>query len=154
MKYIRTKDGRIIDLERFINEEKDTPYYKDFEFEEISKDGQLKWTAIGTEKNSIKDQIGRRCHFSATLNNEVIKQADTIEELFDRFVIVFTHSNNEFCYRNDFFKIGDALYFIDLYKSRCKILNTYGAIWTDKGLIYVAKMKGILPNGEIDWELL
>jgi hypothetical protein len=30
----------------------------------------------------------------------------------------------------------------------------YGAIWTDKGLIYVAKMKGILPNGEIDWELL
>ena len=28
------------------------------------------------------------------------------------------------------------------------------AVWTDKGLIYVAKMKGILPNDEIDWELL
>lgn len=35
-----------------------------------------------------------------------------------------------------------------------KNVEVYGAIWTDKGLIYKARMKGILPNGEIDWELL
>lgn len=81
MKYVRTKDGRIVDVEKFINKEKDTPYYKDFKFEEISKDGVLKWTAIGTEKNSMEEQRGIRCHFSAELNSEVIKQANTIEEL-------------------------------------------------------------------------
>lgn len=91
MKYVRTKDGRIVDVEKFINEEKDTPYYKDFEFEEISKDGQLKWTAIGTEKCSLKDQIGIRCHFSATLNSEVIKQANTIEELICDDDIIYLH---------------------------------------------------------------
>jgi len=28
------------------------------------------------------------------------------------------------------------------------------AIHTEKGFDYIAKMKGILPNGEIDWEIL
>jgi hypothetical protein len=56
MKYVRTKDGRIVDVEKFISKEKDTPYYKDFEFEEISKDGVLKWTAIGTEKTQWKNK--------------------------------------------------------------------------------------------------
>jgi hypothetical protein len=81
MKYIRTKKGRIIDLEKFINNEKDTPYYTDFIFDEITKDGHLKWTAVGTDKNTMENQRGRRCQFSATLNSEIISQADTIEEL-------------------------------------------------------------------------
>ena len=81
MKYIRTKNGVIIDLEKFINNEKDTPYYTDFIFDEITKDGHLKWTAIGTDKNTMENQRGRRCQFDATLNSEIIKQADTIEEL-------------------------------------------------------------------------
>ena len=38
MKYIRTKDGRIIDIEAFINKEKENPYYSDYEFEEIKND--------------------------------------------------------------------------------------------------------------------
>ena len=145
MKYIRTKDG-IVDLEKFINEEKDTPYYKDFEFEEISKDGKLKWTAIGTEKCSIKNQIGRRCHFYATLNSEVINQADTIEELCDEFVsnnkllepkYVYTNETLIQSWRNRF---EDEL----VVKGNKDIK---GAIWTDKGLIYVAKMNN---KGELE----
>ena len=88
MKYIRTKDGRIVDIEKFINEEKDTPYYKDFIFEEITKDGVLKWTAVGTEQNSMEEQRGIRCQFSATLTSEIIEQANTIEELCDEFIVV------------------------------------------------------------------
>lgn len=84
MKYIRTKDGRIIDVEKFINEEKTNPYYTDHEFEEIKNEEDscsLNWTAIGTEYNSIKHQVGERCQFGATIDSPFIKQADTIEEL-------------------------------------------------------------------------
>ena len=151
MKYVRTKDGKIADLEKFINEEKDTPYYKDFEFEEISKDGELKWTAIGTEKCSLKDQIGTRCHFSATLNSEVIKTADTIEELCDEFVII-RRDDNTFAlakyYPNDktfYVKTADE----EVSLSECLMYGyeIYGAIWTSKGLIYVAKMN---EKGELE----
>jgi hypothetical protein len=158
MKYIRTKDGRIVDIEKFINEEKDTPYYKDFIFEEITKDGELKWTAIGTEKCSIKDQIGRRCHFSATLNSEVIKQADTIEELCDEFCleqplqdiehIWFLNSaenHKEFIQRYNQSKWCEKL----TSGWQKEAINGYGAIYTDKGLIYVAKI-----NEKREWELL
>lgn len=91
MRYIRTKNGVIIDLEKFINNEKDTPYYTDFIFDEITKDGNLKWTAVGTDKNTMENQRGRRCQFSATLNSEIIKQADTIEELICDDDILYIH---------------------------------------------------------------
>jgi hypothetical protein len=145
MKYIRTKDGRIVDIEKFINEEKDTPYYKDFIFEEITKDGELKWTAIGTEKCSIKDQIGRRCHFSATLNSEVINQANTIEELCDEFVVIGIFENQIGCCCDTFKEAKELKDYVELPQGQI----IYGAIWTEKGLIYVAKMNDI---GE--WELL
>ena len=134
MKYIRTKDGRIVDIEKFINEEKDTPYYKDFIFEEITKDGVLKWTAVGTEQNSMQEQRGIRCQFSATLTSEIIEQANTIEELCDEFIVVSDNCEKP---------IISALPFneLQLYaKGRTKYAICYGAIWTDKGLIYVAKM--------------
>ena len=91
MKYIRTKDGRIVDLEKFINEEKDTPYYKDFIFDEITKDSKLNWTAVGTDRNTIEGQKGRRCQFGATLDSEVVKQANTIEELICDDDILYTY---------------------------------------------------------------
>ena len=141
MKYVRTKDGRIIDIEKFINEEKDTPYYKDFIFEEITKDGVLKWTAVGTEQNSIEEQRGIRCQFSATLTSEIINQANTIEELCDEFIVI---SDN--CKR----PIISALPFneLQLYaKGRTKYAICYGAIWTDKGLIYVANLN---DKGELE----
>jgi len=77
--------------------------------------------------------------------DQVIKQADTIEELCDEFIDIIPRENGkayhdhwewsveEKRFNND---IGESVpfdYFSD---------NTYfrGAIWTDKGLIYVAKM--------------
>lgn len=60
---------------------------------------------------------------------DVIKQADTIEELCDRFVA-------ETC-DNTKFWIESTLENAKMY---CGIKNIYGAIWTSKGLIYVAKM--------------
>ena len=53
--------------------------------------------------------------------------ADTIEELCDEFVYQTSKSKR----------------YIETYLSRnngVEIINVYGAIWTDKGLIYVAKM--------------
>lgn len=79
---------------------------------------------------------------------EIIKQADTIEELCDEFVmnnelyvdcdtkywrlIAYPGENVVYHYGNDDIKNG-----------------IYGAIWTDKGLIYVAKM-----NEKGEFELL
>ena len=65
-----------------------------------------------------------------------IKEADTIEELCDEFVI--KDVNEKYAYIRE--ERPDILY------QNCEI---YGAIWTDKGLIYVAKM-----NEEGELELL
>ena len=144
MKYVRTKDGKIVDIEKFINEEKDTPYYKDFIFEEITKDGELKWTAIGTEQNSMKEQRGIRCHFSATLNSEIINQSDTIEELCDEFVLYDDETK--------FYGVLGKGFYHRIDKECKKTMHLadryiYGAIWTPKGLIYVAKMN---KKGELE----
>lgn len=92
---------------------------------------------------------------------EKCKISDTIEELCDDFLLVNwkEHEKPLLC---NYQKEKNAIYYIDehglnmlyvpnLLKSKIVI---YGAIWTPKGLIYKAKMKGVLPNGEIDWELL
>lgn len=151
MRYIRTKNGVIIDLEKFINNEKDTPYYTDFIFDEITKDGHLKWTAVGTDKNSMENQRGRRCQFGATLNSEIVNQADTIEELCDGFVV--ENPEKDFhvlrCYKEDVFSFVEDVEIpigIKEYDEKRDLISgehdwtVYGAIWTSKGLIYVAKM--------------
>lgn len=84
--------------------------------------------------------------------SQVINQADTIEELCDCFVKIKRKKD----YRDYILKFD----FKDLSMLKQQFMKypnspVYGAIHVeDKGLIYVAKMKGILPNGEIDWELL
>ena len=86
-------------------------------------------------------------------NSFFVKQADTIEELCDEFVLVNskiwvlggynkweTKHDAEWDYKNA----------IRLWKiSKVSNKALYGAIWTDKGLIYVAKM-----NEKGDLELL
>ncbi len=74
---------------------------------------------------------------------DIIAQADTIEELCDEFVwdkdiIRFGPDKKHFSYAND-----DFLFELDNYIIK---EGVYGAIWTDKGLIYVAKLneKGVL----------
>ena len=82
---------------------------------------------------------------SNTVYDDIIAQADTIEELCDEFVIVR---------KDDISTGGDLDTYEDMKSQRqCDIdweveedYLYYGAIWTSKGLIYVAKMNesGIL----------
>lgn len=69
---------------------------------------------------------------------KIIAKADTIEELCDVFVMIsedydlpqlVCKMNFEYC------------------KTICKWTNFYGAVWTNKGLIYVAKMN---EKGELE----
>ena len=67
-----------------------------------------------------------------TFRYEILEQADTIEELCDEFVY-HLKSGGKF--------IDEQLVKSDIYEI------VYGAIWTDKGLIYVAKMN---DKGELE----
>lgn len=75
----------------------------------------------------------------------VIKQADTIEELCDVFIKKSKELGNDyFNISTDAFTVFDKKY--ENYKKWFEHYDYYGAIWTDKGLIYVAKMnaEGVL----------
>ena len=65
------------------------------------------------------------------LKDQVIKQSENIEELCDRFVVMDKETK-------EVISIVSFLEYAKLW-SYCKY-NIYGAIWTDKGLIYVARM--------------
>ena len=105
MKYIRTKDG----------------VYSE------------KLTRINDNKVYVRDLC---CDYEEyTYAGEVIKQADTIEELCDEFVIVngkLHQTTKAFNKIKEYFNTYDTF---------------YGAIWTSKGLIYVAKMN---EKGELE----
>lgn len=107
MKYIRTKDGRII-------------------------------TPIANE--DIFDT-------SETRNGEnVLKVSDTIEELCDKFVWIDNECRRGFICNIEFVENCTKSHEGRLYGDSKFI---FGAIWTDKGLIYVAKM-----NKKGEFELL
>ena len=81
-------------------------------------------------------------------NENIIAQSENLEELCDCFVLktTFIESGNSYYglyYYSDIkhFKVKEG------YKG-----VWYGAIWTDKGLIYVAKMN---ENGELEliWKI-
>ena len=76
-----------------------------------------------------------------------IKQADTIEELCDEFVIDNPLNWRPFPFTTpdvDKVKLLLKNHPVSLIKYNIKI---YGAIWTDKGLIYVAKLN---EKGELE----
>ena len=68
------------------------------------------------------------------------KQANTIEELCDEFVIEFKHSEEQPLLHRTFGTLKEVYDFKNEHCKRCIIVSIKGAIWTDKGLIYVAKM--------------
>ena len=89
---------------------------------------------------------------------EIIKQADTIGELCDEFVGVLALENEHIChiwYNDEYLGITEWDSYEEYmkkiweYTKANKSLNEiiYGAIWTDKGLIYVAKMN---EKGELE----
>ena len=70
--------------------------------------------------------------------NNVVKRADTIEKLCDEFVVFDKEQpNGKLLYYKGFENLKNE--FIDFENDKCKV-EIYGAIWTNKGLIYVAKM--------------
>ena len=82
--------------------------------------------------------------------NKILNQADTIEELCDEFV--WAKHLDDLVFRNLYKKIdiqNKVLIGDDnkLHYQPRNELEIYGAIWTDKGLIYVAKMNG---KGELE----
>lgn len=103
MKYIRTKDNQICEFNKFFN----IKWYKENGY---------------TEKEMIE-----------SAKHLILKQADTIEELCDEFVIVPKDKNIKPCSTTTLAVFDDV-------KSLLDTDDVYGAIWTDKGLIYVAKM--------------
>ena len=109
MKYIRTKDGRIIDL----------VFYK----EEGLINGGIKFV------NKLNGS-----YFFVQQDN-IAKQADTIEELCDDFVL---YENSHCCI------IGD-IEAKEMATTNYGII--YGAIWTKWGLKYVAKFN---DKGELE----
>ena len=71
----------------------------------------------------------------------IIKEADTIEELCDEFVFFDTKDNNKPHYKSS---ESEGIWFLG---ASLFIETLRGAIWTDKGLIYVAKMN---DKGELE----
>lgn len=115
MKYIRTKDGKLYEVQSASNGER--------------------YLVRTDELIPVR-----------TNTHEIIKQADTIEELCDEFV--WKWIDEEFPYSTvrqyvRYAGLGDLKSAMRVEERYGKYLNfdykIYGAIWTDKGLIYVAK---------------
>lgn len=104
--YIRTKDGRIA---------------------EVKENMAIKRCSENVLRLVYKDNRSI-CVLSG--NDDITKEADTIEELCDEFVGIDKTCEN-----------GHQLLRAIPYKC-ANFWNggVYGAVWTDKGLIYVAKM--------------
>ena len=88
-----------------------------------------------------KEITGEDCFIP---KNEIVDKADTIDKLCDEFVIAYEN--------------GARIVYGDLEWAKVKAIASskigikliiYGAIWTDKGLIYVAKL-----NDKKELELL
>lgn len=109
MKYIRTKDGKVIGFE---------PYNKDLDL-----------IAYLSQFSNFQGECAP------------IQQDDNIVNLFDRFVICFPT-------QHDYEITDDLEYAQNFYDCDC-VTKVYGAIFTEAGLIYVAKV-----NNKGKWELL
>ena len=123
MKYIRTKDGKVFGYE--IKNETDLD------------NGFVLANALVAK--SLKEGF------------EIAKVTDTIEELCDEFVAI---AENGSPYLFSIYEIDNKKYVYINEESGEPLLETfiknkivYGAIWTDKGLIYVAKMN---DKGELE----
>lgn len=151
MKYVRTKDERIVEKSKL------EPGLKQTFITITRKSDNKELAQINVDYSS--DYIDMvtvceycRCHRinpkdikyeTATLFNDVLKQADTIEELIDGWVL-----ESKAYYKSGFFVIyntEDNKQIMEKFKL-LKDEKLFAFIKTDKGLIYVAKMneKGVL----------
>lgn len=113
MNYIRTKDGKIYDIKKL----------------------RLRYAFDNFYFPPKED-------YERVIQSTIVKEADTIEELCDEFVVI--KGDCKCLYKqNDIFDCQDKNAVNDLIKNN----EIYGAIWTCKGLIYVAKMN---EKGELE----
>ena len=128
-KYIRTKDGIFEVGEEEIYEQQDET---------------CKLVGYWVYPNS-KNEKYRKYNLRFIPCEKVVAQADTIEELCDELVYDDKAEGKPFILEKE----KDNWIINDYKKGKCKDDIIYGAIWTSKGLIYVAKM-----NDEGELELL
>jgi len=104
-----------------------------------TKDGRVK----KLNEEIMKFFEGKKIFLASTF--EEVIQANTIEELCDEFVLCCNGFVRPNLLNNSRFK--DAVYLVKKHNEQAKSYIIYGAIWTDKGLIYVAKMN---DKGELE----
>ena len=105
-----------------------------------TKDGEIFDTEVNGAWETESGTIGIPTAWGIVVTPKefIAKRADTIEELCDRFVYV-TNKGNHYI-KNSNKEVWLAL-------GGEKPIAYYGAIWTDKGLIYRAKMN---EKGELE----
>lgn len=74
--------------------------------------------------------------------NEIIKQSENLFELIDEFVVIRDSTKINQLVRTD-----NIEYLKEMMKEDKRIIAVKGAIWTDKGLIFVAKLS---DKGELE----
>ena len=87
--------------------------------------------------------INEKTQLYTFTEREIVNQADTIEELCDEFVAFKSSKDYGILDAQDYIT-GSKWEIEEYYNNGYQI---YGAIWTDKGLIYVAKMN---DKGELE----
>ena len=84
------------------------------------------------------DKLNEVSKLSIDMAEEPIRESENIEDLCDEFVVFDKEQpNGKLLYYKGFENLKKE--FIDFEKDKEKVV-VCGAIWTDKGLIYVAKM--------------
>lgn len=95
--------------------------------EEYKKEGVVNYYYIQTSPNVrllLEKEDIKQC-----------KQADTIEELIEEFVFEGVDDKPVLC------SYEELIYWFNYSKKQqYKVRNCYGATWTKKGLIYIAKL--------------
>ena len=135
-RYTRTNDGRIYDLEskeissiEYIDKNTAINEYKvECAFYTIYYYNGLKGHYLECDNKG-----GYSCDFIE--EKDILKQADAIEELCDEFVSTYKAWEYPIITK---VKQANIFYIKECAKRGEQVI--YGAIWTDKGLIYVAKM--------------
>ena len=107
-----------------------------------TKDGRIIDTTKIATGSKYMDFATNDESFKEIFKTESLLKADTIEELCDVFVIDWLPTNHKDIFAIDEYskKVVEGC----IGNNKTKV---YGAIWTDKGLIYVAKMN---DEGELE----
>lgn len=107
-----------------------------------TKEGIIDTTKIATGSKYM-DFATNDESFKEIFKTEPLAKADTIEELCDEFVYEKgCGKDTPMLSKNDFNSLKEWYM-----NSGFKVNTIYGAIWTDKGLIYVAKLN---EKGELE----